>query len=67
MASLVIFVLALAKTANAQIDYMGLLKTFSLQPLPVPSYEYDGLEFRYESFCVQTSSYVLILDGDLFA
>ena len=47
MASAVGFVLALATTANAQFDYMGIIKAFSPQQLPVPSYEYDGLEFRY--------------------
>ena len=50
MASAVGFVLALATTANAQFDYMGLIKAFSPQPPPVPPHEYDGLEFRYSRF-----------------
>jgi hypothetical protein len=50
MASTVGFVLALAATTNAQLDYMALIKAFSPQPLPIPSYEYNGLEFRYARF-----------------
>jgi len=50
MASAAVSILALAATANAQLDYMGLIKAFAPQPLPVPSYEYDGLEFRYGRF-----------------
>lgn len=50
MAGAAVFILALATTANAQFDYMNLVKAFTPQPLPVPSYEYDGLEFRYSRF-----------------
>lgn len=50
MVSAAVAILALATTANAQFDYMDLVKAFAPQPLPVPSYEYDGLEFRYSRF-----------------
>ena len=50
MASAVGFILGLATTANAQFDYMGLIKALSPQPAAVPPQEYNGLEFRYGRF-----------------